>query len=104
MSIPTDKSSPESSTNEPDRTTALSEREWAKRHLEKKNKLWNDLAAYILINLFLIGIWAVSGLGYFWPGWVLGGWGVLLALDAWHVYHQRPITEEDIDRELRNRR
>jgi hypothetical protein len=43
-------------------------------------------------------------LGYFWPGWVLAGWGVLLVLDAWNVYGRRPLTDDDIDRELRNRR
>jgi hypothetical protein len=37
-------------------------------------------------------------------GWVLAGWGVLLLLDAWNVLHRRPITEEDLDRELRSRR
>jgi len=46
----------------------------------------------------------VTGFGYFWPGWVLAGWGVLLLLDAWNVLYRRPITEEDLDRELRRLR
>jgi hypothetical protein len=43
----------------------------------------------------------VSGFGYFWPGWVLAAWGTFLLLDAWNIYHRRPITEDDIDKELR---
>jgi hypothetical protein len=35
---------------------------------------------------------------------VLAGWGVLLALDAWNVYFRRPLTEKDIDQELRHQR
>jgi hypothetical protein len=35
-----------------------------------------------VINLAIIGVWAITGRGYFWPGWVLGAWGVFLLLDA----------------------
>ena len=52
----------------------------------------------------LIGIWAVTGAGYFWPVWVLLGWGVGVVLNAWDVYFRRPITEADVDRELQRRR
>jgi hypothetical protein len=72
----------------------------ARKRLEKKSKFRGDLVAYVVINAFLVVIWAVSGRGYFWPGWVLGGWAVFLALDAWGLYFRRPITEADIDREL----
>ena len=45
-------------------------------------------------------VWAVTGFGYFWPGWVMAGWGVLLGLDVWSAYSRRPITDDDIEREL----
>ena len=80
------------------------EREWARKRIQRKRKLYGDFVAYVVINLFLIGIWAVRGFGYFWPGWVLAGWGVLLLLDAWSVYYRKPLTENDIDQELRKRR
>jgi fatty acid desaturase len=86
----------------PDRSSA--EWEQARKRLEKKNKLRGDLVAYVVINLALIGVWAITGGGYFWPGWVLGGWAVFLLLDAWNVYFRRPVTEEDIDREVRKQR
>jgi len=80
------------------------ERQWARKRVEKKHKFRADVVAYVVINAFLIGVWAVTGAGYFWPGWVLAGWGVGLVLDAWNIYFRRGITEADIDRELRNRR
>jgi len=37
---------------------------------------------YIAVNLFLIAIWAVTGGGYFWPIWVILGWGLGVVLHA----------------------
>ena len=37
------------------------------------------LTIYLLVNLLLIGIWAASGGGYFWPVWVILGWGIGIA-------------------------
>jgi hypothetical protein len=43
----------------------------------------------------------MTGAGYFWPAWVLVGWGAGLVLHAWEVLLRRPVTEADIDEELR---
>lgn len=37
------------------------------------------LTFYLLVNVFLIGIWAAGGAGYFWPIWPMLGWGIGLA-------------------------
>jgi hypothetical protein len=76
----------------------------ARKRVERKRKFVGDAIAYVVVNAFLIGVWAVSGFGYFWPGWVLAGWGVLLVMDAWNVYFRRPITNADIEEELRRGR
>jgi len=78
--------------------------ERARKRVEKKRKFFADLVAYVVINLFLVGVWAVNGYGSFWPGWVLAGWGVLLTLDGWNAFYRRPVTEEDIEEELRRGR
>ena len=31
---------------------------------------------YVVVNVMLIGIWAATGGGYFWPIWSLLGWGI----------------------------
>jgi fatty acid desaturase len=75
--------------------------EQARARVIRKRKFRGDVVAYIVINAFLVGIWAVTGFGYFWPGWVLAGWGVLLVLDGWDAYYRHDVTEDDIQREMR---
>ena len=76
-------------------------REQAKKRLQKRSDLGAHVVAYVLINAMLVGVWAISGAGYFWPAWVMLGWGVGLALNVWDVFFRRPITEADIDREVK---
>jgi Domain of unknown function (DUF1707)/2TM domain len=37
-----------------------------------------ELAVFVPVSLLLIGIWALSGMGYFWPAWPILGWGFFL--------------------------
>lgn len=80
--------------------TVTSDYELARIRLMKRRKFRGDAVAYVVINAFLVGIWAVAGFGYFWPGWVLAGWGVLLLLDGWDAFYRHDVTEEDIQREV----
>ena len=80
--------------------TTTSDYEQARDRLMRRRKFRGDVVAYIVINAFLVGIWAVDGFGYFWPGWALGGWGVLLVLDWWDAYYRHDVTESDIHREM----
>jgi hypothetical protein len=95
---------PRSDTEVEPENSADSEREQARKHLQERRDFGSHLAAYVVINAFLIGVWALSGTGYFWPAWVLAGWGIGLTLQAWNVFFRRPITEADIDEEVRRRR
>ena len=72
----------------------------ARRRLEAKQDFISHLVAYVVVNVFMIGIWAFTGGGYFWPAWVMGSWGIGLALHAWEVYFKRPVTEADVEAEL----
>ncbi|MFN0090824.1 MAG: 2TM domain-containing protein [Acidimicrobiales bacterium] len=80
------------------------ERSLAIKQIQRRRKVVGDAVAYVAINAFLVVVWAMTGRGYFWPGWVLSGWGLMLLLDVWNAYYRRPITQEDIERELRGRR
>src|SRR4051812_24621900 len=31
---------------------------------------------YLVINVFLIFVWMATGFGYFWPIWIILGWGL----------------------------
>lgn len=85
-------------------TQTTSDYEQARARLVRKRKFRGDLVAYIVINAFLVGLWAVTGFGSFWPGWVLAIWGVLLLLDGWDAFYRHDVTEEDIQREMRKAR
>jgi hypothetical protein len=87
--------------NRPERHWTAAELEWAEKRLQTKHKVRVDVAAYVVINIFLVMVWAFNGMGYFWPGWVMAGWGVLLLRDTWNLYDQKPITNDDLDQELR---
>ena len=38
-----------------------------------------QVRVYLLVMAMLIGIWAATGMGYFWPIWPMMGWGIGLA-------------------------
>ena len=82
-------------------TPMASDREQARKRLQERREFGSHAVAYIVINAFVVGVWAVTGAGYFWPAWVLAGWGAGLALHAWETFMRRPVTEADIDAELR---
>jgi len=72
----------------------------AVKRLKDKRDFRNHVAAYLIVNSMLVAIWALSSGGYFWPIWPILGWGIGLAFNAWAVYFQRPITEDDIRKEM----
>ncbi len=75
-------------------------REAAIKRLKDKRDFRMHVVTYVVINAMLVGIWALTGQGYFWPVWVIGGWGVGLVLHAWTAFFIRPISEAEIQREM----
>ena len=77
-------------------------RDEAIHQLERRRHFRRHLAAYVIVNAFLVVIWYfASGHGYFWPSWVIAGWGIAVLANAWYVYGRGggAITEADISRE-----
>ena len=67
--------------------TAMDERrEAAINRLKAKRDFRTHLAVYVVVNTILVVIWAASGAGYFWPIWVMGGWGIGLAFNAFACF------------------
>jgi hypothetical protein len=48
----------------------------ARKRIEKRRRLQGGLVAYFVVNGFLVAVWAMTGGGYFWPGWIIAGRGV----------------------------
>jgi hypothetical protein len=75
-------------------------REAAIKRLKAKREFWSHIVVYLVVNAMLVGIWSVTGRDYFWPVWPMLGWGVGLILHAWDTFFRRPITEEEIRKEM----
>jgi hypothetical protein len=71
--------------------------------LKKKRDFRAHIAAYVLINGFLVAIWAMTGAHFFWPVFPMLGWGIGVFFNAWDVYGHQP-TEEDVQREMQRMR
>jgi 2TM domain len=70
--------------------------EFDQHRLQKFKK---GLGNYAIVNFFLVGInvLALGGPGFLWSLYILGFWGMGIALKGWSLYH---LTGEDYDRKL----
>ena len=57
----------------------------AREYVKKLRRFYTDALIYVVVNLGLVLIWAISGGGYFWPIWVIVGWGIGLGVHAFSL-------------------
>jgi len=76
-------------------------RERAIKRLKKKRDFHAHLLVYVMANAFFVTIWALTNSGFFWPMFIIVGWGIGLVMNAWDVYHGEDFTEHAIEREIR---
>ncbi len=77
-------------------------REVAIKRIKDKEGFRIHLISYLAVNGMLVIIWALTGAGYFWPIWLIGLWGIGLVINAYVVYAARPVTEDQIQKEMKN--
>ncbi len=77
------------------------EREQALSAIKRRRDLAGHAVSYVVVNAAFWIIWAFTGSGYPWPAWLSGLWAIGLLMNAWDVYMRPPITEADVQRELR---
>src|SRR5262249_1260555 len=82
------------------RDGVLDERAAAILRLRRRRGLLTHAVIFGVVQLALIVVWAATGLGYFWPGWTVFAWGLILALHASLAILRQPITEGAVSREL----
>jgi hypothetical protein len=76
-------------------------RDRAVTQLKKRRDFRGHLLVYVLVNAFVVVIWAVTdGHGFFWPIFLIAPWGIGVVMNAWDVYWRPRITEQDIQREI----
>ena len=66
---------------------------------------WRDfqaqIAAYLMVNIVFVLIWALDGHGFFWPVYPLVGWAFGLSFQHFSAVLRGQITDEDVRRKLR---
>jgi 2TM domain len=70
-------------------------REQAVASIKRKRSFKQTLLAYVVVNIGLIIIWAATGAGYFWPAWVIGGWGLGMVFQGYDAYGRKHAISED---------
>ncbi len=82
--------------------------EAARKRVEEKKGFFIHLAAYIIINLMLILLWAfATGGGYPWFIWSLGGWAIGLLFHFLGVFvfsKQTGWEKREIEKEMEKMR
>jgi hypothetical protein len=108
---PVQPTAPREALSNPEHELELDLRREAIASLKRKRKCVEDVVAYVTVNGVLWVIWALtdrsSGDGLPWPAYVSVIWGFVLAVDVWKAFGRwprnlhGPITEADVERELR---
>lgn len=81
--------------------TPSTSREAARKRIEERRGFVPHLIVYLVVNTGLVLIWAYTTQpGFFWPGIVIAAWGIGVVMHAWNAFFSKPITEEDVEREL----
>jgi len=76
-------------------------RQRAVRQLKKRRDFYGHLLVFVLVNAAVITIWAWLGDGgFFWPGFLILGWGIGLVMNAWDVFYRSYEDEGQIQREI----
>jgi hypothetical protein len=77
----------------------------ALKRINERRGFYTHVAIYLIVNAALIGFWWIQGAGYFWPGWVIFGWGIGVAAQGFGVFSgQRPPDEARIQSEMEKMR
>jgi 2TM domain len=87
-------------------TTPEALREQALTRLKKRRDFKAHAFVYVIVNAVVWGIWMVIGVSshswWPWPVFITLGWGIGLVMNAWDVYVRKPITEDELQREIKH--
>lgn len=76
-------------------------REHALERVKKRRDFWPHLLVYVMVNALTVVVWFLAdSSGFFWPIFLIAGWGIGLVMHAWDAFFRMEITEEDVDREV----
>lgn len=77
------------------------------KRIKAKNDFRIHLFVYFAVNAMLALIWTFTNAGkpwpegFFWPIFVIAGWGIGVLINAYVVYRGSVYTEDQIQREMK---
>ena len=77
--------------------------ERARKRVEEKKGFYTHIIAYVAVNALLVIIWAVTGRGFPWFVFPLGGWGIglvfhILDVLVWQRKSDRNAIEKEAEK------
>ena len=75
-------------------------RKRAIKRLKKRRDFFAHLIVYVMVNTFIVVIWAMTSKGFFWPIFPMVGWGIGVVMNAWDVWWGDDFAEDKIEREI----
>lgn len=75
----------------------------AEKRLRSQSAFKRTAGIFVIVWIILVGVWLLSGRGYFWPAWVILGMGIGLVFMGWNAFGPRDAgpTSQQIDDEVR---
>jgi hypothetical protein len=77
------------------------DRELAAQRLQQRNSFFNFIIVWAGVAALLTAVWAVSGMGEYWPAWVIGAMAIAVFVKAYNAFGpgKSGITSSAIDAE-----
>ena len=77
----------------------------ALKRIHERRAFYMMLAIYVVVNAALVGYWFINGGGYFWPGWVIFGWGIGVVVQGFRVFvSPSEPSDAEVQREMEKMR
>ncbi len=72
----------------------------ARRRLTQKRDFAGHVLVYVMVNGFIVIIWALTSSGFFWPIFPIVGWGLGLAMNAWDSWSTDDFGDAEVTHEM----
>ncbi len=77
-------------------------RKETRKRVKDKQGVKQLTGIFLIVWAILIGVWWLSGGGYFWPAWAILGMGIGLAFAWWAAFGPPgAVSDEQVEAEVR---
>lgn len=74
-------------------------REAALERIKARRGFNQFIVTTLAMNVFLLAIWALTGAGFFWPGFVMAG-SVIAIVTRWAALRNGSVSDAEVEAEI----